>query len=551
MAAPEELLDVKDIQGNSLAGFRKDCQRFLFYRMDRTADGIAATRDLAARTGARRELRCGSTCVQSALPADEAPHRPRPTGSIGHLVEYRVLADALRLLTSDAEVDEFTDQHFKSGLARTATLLNDPVDAAGDPIDWMVGGPANEADVLVIIASDDSAQLEKRLQRLDEAIRQVASAHGATPLELIFDQTGRVLSAPLRGHEHFGFKDGVSQPGVRGFVGASPPELLTARLFDPSVQQADATLPEFSRPGQPLVWPGQFVFGYNRQQTQDTRVPLPAETLAPTTPPWGRNGSYVVVRRLRQDVKAFRMFINKAAQELEGVDGFSGMSADRFAALMVGRWPSGAPLMRTADVDDPALGYGRSREQLLSIRERFAAGDDARSVVELFRRRIPDLPGGLQRPAVSPGRTHPEGQSAGWHDRAGQLVGRADAPRAAAWHSIWGGVRHRRSSHPRSTRTRSRADVRELSDSIESQFVFLQTKWVNNAVDPNNGGGQDPIIGQRPENGRARTFTVIGSNGAPHNVAVDAEWVVPTGGGYFFSPSISTIANVLGRAGTT
>jgi len=87
--------------------------------------------------------------------------------------------------------------------------------------------------------------------------------------------------------------------------------------------------------------------------------------------------------------------------------------------------------------------------------------------------------------------------------------------------------------------------------SIESQFVFLQTKWVNNAVDPNNGGGQDPIIGQRPENGRARTFTVVGSNGAPHNVAVDAEWVVPTGGGYFFSPSISTIANVLGRAGTT
>ena len=52
-------------------------------------------------------------------------------------------------------------------------------------------------------------------------------------------------------------------------------------------------------------------------------------------------------------------------------------------------------------------------------------------------------------------------------------------------------------------------------------------------------------------NGRARTFTIIGSNGAPHNVAVDAEWVVPTGGGYFFSPSISTIANVLGRARTT
>jgi hypothetical protein len=86
--------------------------------------------------------------------------------------------------------------------------------------------------------------------------------------------------------------------------------------------------------------------------------------------------------------------------------------------------------------------------------------------------------------------------------------------------------------------------------SIESQFVFLQTKWVNNASIPTTGrGGSDhrPAPRERP----ARTFTVVGSNGAPHDVAVDAEWVVPTGGGYFFSPSISTIANVLGRAGTT
>ena len=243
----------------------------------------------------------------------------------------------------------------------------------------------------------------------------------------IFDQIGRVLSAPLRGHEHFGFKT-VSQPGVRGFVGASPPELLTARLFDPSVHQADATLPEFSRPGQPLVWPGQFVFGYNRQQTQDTRVPLPAETLAPTTPPWGRNGSYVVVRRLRQDVRAFRMFINKAARELEGVDGFSDMSADRFAALMVGRWPSGAPLMRAASRGRSGARYGRSREQLLSIRERFAAGDEVDPSLNYSGDAFPTSRADFTAGSVL-GRTHPEGQSAGCHDRAGQLVGRAHAPR--------------------------------------------------------------------------------------------------------------------------
>jgi hypothetical protein len=88
---PEELLDVQDIQGNSLAGFRKDCQRFLFYRMDRTADGIAATRTWLRGLVPDVSSVAEGKCVQSALPADEAPHRPRPTGSVGHLVEYRVL----------------------------------------------------------------------------------------------------------------------------------------------------------------------------------------------------------------------------------------------------------------------------------------------------------------------------------------------------------------------------------------------------------------------------------------------------------------------------
>ena len=551
MAAPEELLDVKDIQGNSLAGFRKDCQRFLFYRMDRTADGIAATRTwlrgLVPDVSSVAEVNAFNQLFR--LMKRRTGHDPR--GLSATWLNIAFSADALRLLTSDAEVDEFTDQHFKSGLARTATLLNDPVDAAGNPIGWMVGGPVNEADVLVIIASDDPAQLEKRLQRLDTAIQQVASAHGATPLELIFDQTGRVLSAPLRGHEHFGFKDGVSQPGVRGFVGASPPELLTARLFDPSVQQADATIPEFSRPGQPLIWPGQIVFGYNRQQTQDTRVPLPAETLAPTTPPWGRNGSYVVVRRLRQDVKAFRMFINKAAQELEGVDGFSDMSADRFAALMVGRWPSGAPLMRTAGVDDPALGtddhasnffqYENDSPPAMMLDPSLNYSGDAfpTSRADFSGRQCP-LAGHIRKVNPRDGTTE-QGNSS---DVLTRLVLRRGIPFGEAY-DIADPLTRDLPEHDRGLMFVS------YQTSIESQFVFLQTKWVNNAVDPNNGGGQDPIIGQRPENGRARTFTVVGSNGAPHNVAVDAEWVVPTGGGYFFSPSISTIANVLGRAGTT
>ena len=84
----EEPLDVNDIQGNSLAGFRKDHQRFLFFAMDRTPDGTGGDSALAARLAPRRELGCGGSCVQSTLPIDEAP-APATThaGSLGHVVK--------------------------------------------------------------------------------------------------------------------------------------------------------------------------------------------------------------------------------------------------------------------------------------------------------------------------------------------------------------------------------------------------------------------------------------------------------------------------------
>ena len=86
--------------------------------------------------------------------------------------------------------------------------------------------------------------------------------------------------------------------------------------------------------------------------------------------------------------------------------------------------------------------------------------------------------------------------------------------------------------------------------SIDSQFVFLQKNWANDSVNPNNGGGQDAIIGQRSEPERVRTVVITADNGVVDVVTLDREWVIPTGGGFFFSPSISTIANVLGRLQT-
>src|SRR5437016_6295213 len=81
--------------------------------------------------------------------------------------------------------------------------------APGNPANWVIGGPGDEADVVVIVAADDPDDLA------DEIARITGSLTGAT---LIFQQDGATLPDPLRGHEQFGFLDGVSQPGVRGRV---------------------------------------------------------------------------------------------------------------------------------------------------------------------------------------------------------------------------------------------------------------------------------------------------------------------------------------------
>ncbi len=68
----------------------------------------------------------------------------------------------------------------------------------------------------------------------------------------------------------------------------------------------------------------------------------------PTPEVLGRNGTYVVFRKLHTKVAAYRSYLRTRAQ--------SRQEEDLLGAKMVGRWQSGAPLAITPDQDDPELG---------------------------------------------------------------------------------------------------------------------------------------------------------------------------------------------------
>ena len=110
-------------------------------------------------------------------------------------------------------------------------------------------------------------------------------------------------------------------------------------MIDPSYTP-DAWL--YGLPGQYLVWPGEFVFGYPKAGADPL---LPGQVNLPG-PAWSRNGSYVVFRRLRQDVAGFWKFVHDYAAGLNKRPGFEGITEDWLAARVLGRWPSGAPVSR-------------------------------------------------------------------------------------------------------------------------------------------------------------------------------------------------------------
>jgi len=324
----EPLLATDQIQGNVLPGFNKDFQALLFLRI---VEVSSCKRWLG-------DLMPSITTMAQVLDFRRQLQKFRPTKS-----EQCLKATWLNLAFSHAALDllgalkdgDFKDAAFREGLWRRSKDLGDPTNpkSEGYQGNWCVGGEKNEAHLVVIVASDDPQDLAVEIGRIRATI--YASGGG---VQLIFEQPGAILPGPLAGHEHFGFRDGVSQPGVRGLISQNPDGFLTPRQNPKNKHQG--------KPGQALLWPGEFVFGYPGQDAKK-KVEEPGE-IVDAGPPWAKNGSFLVFRRLKQNVGGFHQFLCETAQQLN-------MDVGLLGAKCVGRWASGAPILRAPDLDNAGL----------------------------------------------------------------------------------------------------------------------------------------------------------------------------------------------------
>src|SRR5205814_653340 len=102
-----------------------------------------------------------------------------------------------------------------------------------------------------------------------------------------------------------------------------------------------------------VVWPGEFIFGYPCQDAIDLFRP---GIIANAGPAWGKNGSLLVLRRLKQAVAEFRNFLQSTATELSAqVPGLADLTPEKLGAKFLGRWSSGAPILSAPTADNVQL----------------------------------------------------------------------------------------------------------------------------------------------------------------------------------------------------
>ncbi|MCB9077889.1 MAG: Dyp-type peroxidase [Anaerolineaceae bacterium] len=520
----EPILAANDIQGNIAPGFSKPHQLFITLKLHQAESGRSLLQALLPGLTSMAEVYDYLQQRKGYLTRGETPPADEQT------VWLNVALSAAGLRRFNHPEIEALDPSFAKGMAALSGALGDPhqPDQPGHKRRWLVGGPDNEADLLIIIGADTPARLAEQQAWLTDLI-------DADPgLTLIHTDFGQRLADDK---EHFGFKDGISQPGPRGLVPTDPPEALTTRYL---VTQP-ATGPEFAKPGQPLIWPGQFILGYAPQSSTNYREPLPVPA---NLPPLARNGSFLVYRRLRQDVAKFRAASRDIAERLQADPDFAHYDQARVEAAFVGRWPSGAPLVRSPKQDDPALGADRFANN------HFGFSDPVDDMPLVDNPPVSGLPQGDYWGLACPRFAHirqvnPRDLSTDQGPAAQTLtcsIIRRGIPFGPAYNPA---------EPPDSPTNQTERGLIFIAyqASIKDQFEVLHNRWINSEAGPEDAG-LDMLVGQNHRPNRPAMFRLRTATATAKAFDVDdINWIIPTGGGYFFTPSLTAVRRLAGEPG--
>jgi Dyp-type peroxidase family len=457
-------LDLTDIQGNVLSGYGFPYATYLFLTVPNRDAGRRFLGEIAGEvTQAARWETVPATTTNVAL----------------------TFAGLRALGTDDAVLGALPDA-FREPIRHRAPRVLGDVDASAPDL-WEANLGTDQSHVLVMINGSAG-----NAERFAEAVSRVLERARAGGLALAHRQDTEALE---NRREHFGWADGFGQPAIEGAVGRSRPGQGVP--LDDGVGWRDLKA-------------GEFVHGYPDEDGQVVSGP---------TAPLLRNGTFMVYRKLYQDVARFRRGLYEEAQRYAQTVGLDGtLDGDQLyelmAAKVVGRWRDGVAIelapQRGAE-ESRRLGMSAQSEPDNDFRYR---GDDA---------------AGLRCPVGAHiRRTNPR-DALGWGGR--MTTRHRIIRRGMPYGEFLDGLED-------DGRDRGLVFV-ALNADIERQFEVIQAQWCNDGNAFGMGTDKDYLLGDSTGTGKA---TIHGH--PPHFAQAQPLIVLTRGCEYLLMPGLAALRSL-------
>jgi deferrochelatase/peroxidase EfeB len=496
-------VELHDIQGLLRFGFKHHTEAM--FLLLRVKDPPAARQWL------------GQAQVNSAVSLEPLP---------ANVLQVALTRAGMQALGVGADVVSGFSEEFLEGMsgdANRARRLGDVGANASDHWDW--GSGDREPHVAILMYA-----LPGRLEGFQRATEAGCAAG--------FDVTCRLSTADMGGVEPFGFADGVSQPQIdwsRQLPAADEQQLSYRNL---------SCLGEFI-----LGYPNEYGLYTPRPVLDSSRDPtrcLPRAEESPDRADLGRNGTYLVIRQLRQDVRGFWQAMDERA---------GGIEAERelLASQLVGRTLTGEPIVAGVSAGATATGAAGANVRDLNAFtfESDPAGQRCPIGAHIRRTnpRTADLPPGAIGVVSQLIRTLGLASKARAQDLAASTRFHRLLRRGREYGALLTPEQALESPAP----PESGLHFVCLNANIQRQFEFVQSAWIMGTKFNGLHDESDPLLGNRlpgPAGTRCDYFTMPRPDGPSRRLANLPQFVSVAGGAYFFLPGIRALRFLASSAAT-
>ncbi len=483
-------LELADIQGNILRGYGFAQAAYMFFEVPDAASGRDFLGDLVDG-------------VQNAAPWGDV----KPNTTVNIAVTYA----GLGALGVAATVLEALSPAFRQSIRERAPQLLDDTGPSA-PEHWADGLGTERSHILVTVNGRKGSEEE-----FGATVTRIRSAADERGVALIHEQPASGLE---NRREHFGWADGFSQPGVEGASEPSSP--------GDGTPQADGTWRDLKA--------GEFVLGYPDEDGQ---------TVGGVAGPLLRNGTFMVYRKLYQDVARFRRQLYDDAQRYgASLSDQPPLDPDQLyelmAAKVVGRWRDGESIELTQRrTDDQSRSLGDRAVDHPSNDFRFLREDD----------------NGFKCPTGAHiRRTNPR-DALGWQGD-GRMALRHRIIRRGMPYGPFLPVRKGEKNDGLGDDGEDRGLIFVcFNASLERQFETIQRQWCNDGNAFRLGNDKDYLLGDTAlavpaqvegtadpaPDGRVSTGRVTIPGSPPHFVLAESPVVLTRGCEYLLMPGISAL----------